>query len=211
MNKNLTIALAAIVALMVFGAITAFQTPTQKFGVVNLGDLAEKSKLGAREKKNFEDLRTRLSTLIQFINTNKVMKRDELNKLDELWRNEKPTPDQTKELEALKTTVQKNSEELRRLISILNPSADEQAKIRELSALAQGTEDALQSLDGRYGQIMQARASEKQAEVLKKSRDAVQKLGKRDGYTLIFEINTTPFGANDVTDAALKIMDTDNP
>src|SRR5438477_8162321 len=119
-QKKINVLLISITVVAAFFALSAFQAQTQKFGVVNLGELAEKSKLGAREKKSFEDLRTRLSSLIQFISTNKVMKREELNKLDELWRNEKPTPAQTTELEALKTSIQKNSEELRRLISILN-------------------------------------------------------------------------------------------
>jgi Skp family chaperone for outer membrane proteins len=209
-KQNNIFAAAALLVVGVIG-LAAFQSPTQKFGVVNLADLADKSKLGSREKKAFDDMRNQLGSLLQFMNNNKVMKREELNKLQELWLMEKPTADQTKQLETLKTSIQKNSDELRRLISILNPSSDEQAKIRELSTLAQGTEDILPQLDSRFTQMMQAKAQQKQTEVIAKSKAAVDKVGKRDGYTLVFESGVVPYGANDITDAALKIMDTDNP
>jgi Skp family chaperone for outer membrane proteins len=211
MKKPLTAALFSCIATLSLVGIFAFQGPTQKLGVVDVSDVAEKSKMGQREKKAFEDLRTRLSGLLQFVSMNKVLKRDEANKLVELWRMEKPTAEQTKELEQIKTTAQKNSDELRRLISILNPTADDQAKIRELSALAQNTEDMLPQLDSLLGQAMQAQASSKQQVVLDKARAAVKKVGARDGYTVVYESGFAPYGANDITDAALKVMDTDNP
>lgn len=211
MKQTTKFAISACVAIFVLGGILAFQGPTQKFGVVNTSDVAEKSKLGQREKKAFDETRTRLSSMMQFLNSNKVIKRDDVNKIIELWRTEKPTAEQTKQLETLKTDAQKNSDELRRLISILNPSADEQAKIRELSALAQNTEDLLPQLGDALAGNMQQQANAKQQDVIDKARAATKKYGAKEGFTLIFEAAGTPYGANDVTDAVLKVMDTDNP
>ncbi|MBA3726066.1 MAG: OmpH family outer membrane protein, partial [Armatimonadetes bacterium] len=207
-DRKMSLVLIAVVFGVAAFALSAFQPQTMKFAVVNLADLAEKSKLGMREKKNFDGLRTKYSSLIQFMNTNKVMKREDASKLVEIWRAEKPTPAQTTEMEAIKTAAQKNSDELRTLISKLNPTQEEQTKIREMSSLAQGTEDMLDQLDKLLGQAMQAQASAKQADVLNRARAAVQKVGKRDGYTLVLESNVAPYGATDITDDALKVMDT---
>ncbi|HET6645213.1 MAG TPA: OmpH family outer membrane protein [Fimbriimonadales bacterium] len=211
MDKKLGIIIVCATLAFAALALTAFQPQAMKFAVVNLADVAEKSKLGIREKKNFEDLRTKFTSLMQFMTANKVMKREDATKLVDLWRKEKPTADETKQMEAIKTQAQKDSDELRRLISLLNPTADDQTKIRSMSSLAQSTEDMLDQLDNMLGRAMQDQAAAKQADVLNKARGAVQKVGKRDGYTLVMESNVAPYGATDVTDDALKVMDSDNP
>jgi Skp family chaperone for outer membrane proteins len=192
-------------------SLTAWQNNNLKLAVVNLGDVAERSKLGQREKKEFEALRTKYGALIQFLNTNKAVAREDSTKIVDLWRKDTPTAAETQQLETLKTKAQTQSEELRRLISVLNPSAEQQARIRELSGFSQSTEDILPQLDGLLGQAMQQRAGAKQQEVLDKARAAVQKVGKRDGHTMVFESQVAIYGATDLTDEALKTMDIDNP
>ena len=208
-KTQLAMALAAF--LLGMFALSAYQTNTLKLAVVNLGDVAEQSKLGQREKKDFEALRTKFGALIQFLNTNKVVARDDSSKIIDIWRKEAPTPAETQQLETLKTKAQTQSEELRRLISVLNPSAEQSARIRELSGWSQTTEDILPQLDNALGQAMQARAGAKQQDVLDKARAAVNKVGKRDGYTMVFENQVAVYGATDLTSEALKTMDADNP
>jgi Skp family chaperone for outer membrane proteins len=77
--------------------------------------------------------------------------------------------------------------------------------------MSQGTEDMLPQLDNMLGTSMQQRANAKQQEVLDKARAAVQKVGKRDGFTMVFENQVAVYGATDLTNEALKTMDTDNP
>ena len=192
-------------------ALTAWQNNTQKFGVVNLGDVAEKSKLCVREKQEFEALRTKYGSLIQFLNTNKAVAREDATKIIDIWRKDAPTAAENQQLEQLKTKAQTQSEELRRLISVLNPTAEQQSRIRELSGWSQATEDVLPQLDNLLGQAMQSRANTKQQEVLDKARAAVQKVGKRDGFTMVFESQVAVYGATDLTSEALKTMDLDNP
>jgi hypothetical protein len=45
-------------------------------------------------------LRTKYGGLIQFLNTNKVAAREDVQKIDDLWTKEKPTPAETQQLEA---------------------------------------------------------------------------------------------------------------
>ncbi|MDQ2986093.1 MAG: OmpH family outer membrane protein [Armatimonadota bacterium] len=209
-NKKQYVMVFAAFLLGMF-ALTAWEQNTLKLAAVNLGDVAERSKLGQREKKEFETLRTKYGSLIQFLNTNKSIAREDAQKMVDLWNKEKPTPAETQQLEGLKTKGQTQSEELRRLISVLNPSAEQQSRIRELSGMSQATEDLLPQLDGLLGQAMQQRAASKQQEVLEKARAAVQKVGKRDGFTMVFESQVAVYGATDLTDEALKTMDADNP
>jgi Skp family chaperone for outer membrane proteins len=41
---------------------------------------------------------------------------------------------------------------------------------------------------------------------LNKARDAVASVAKAQGYTLVFDKSVAPYGANDLTDAALQAM-----
>jgi Skp family chaperone for outer membrane proteins len=182
-----------------------------KFGSVDLSAVAEQSKLGNREKTEFDALRTKLTQLLQFMNTNKVMTREQGTKLRELWLAEKPTDAQKTELENLKTAIQKSSQELRDLLGKLNPDEKDQARIRELLPLSNATDDQLPALDNQYGLMMRSRADAKQQEVLDKARAAAQKLGKQQGYTVIFESQVAVYAANDVTPQVLQVMDADNP
>jgi Skp family chaperone for outer membrane proteins len=192
-------------------AISAFQAQPVKMGTVNLAVVADKSKLGIREKQQFEALRTKLSSMLQFMNNNKVMTLEQGAKLRELWVTENPTGAQIQELEKLKNTIQNASEELRRLLTETQPDEAKISRIRELTRLVNQTDDILPELDQQYTMLMRQKAEEKQQSVIEKARTAVQKIGKRDGYTVIFESNVAPYAANDITDEAVKSMDQDNP
>lgn len=200
----------AIGAFTLF-AISAFQAQPAKMATVNLAMVADKSKLGIREKQQFEALRAKLSSMLQFMNNNKVMTLEQGAKLRELWITENPTGAQIQELEKLKTAIQTASEELRRLLTETQPDEAKIARIRELTRLVNQTDDILPELDQQYTMLMRQKAEEKQQSVIEKARAAVQKIGKRDGYTVIFESNVAPYAANDITEEAVKTMDQDNP
>lgn len=203
-------AVGAIGAFALF-AISAFQAQPAKMATVNLAMVADKSKLGIREKQQFEALRAKLSSMLQFMNNNKVMTLEQGAKLRELWITENPTGAQIQELEKLKTAIQTASEELRRLLTETQPDEAKIARIRELTRLVNQTDDILPELDQQYTMLMRQKAEEKQQSVIEKARAAVQKIGKRDGYTVIFESNVAPYAANDITEEAVKTMDQDNP
>ena len=53
---------------------------------------------------------------------------------------------------------------------------------------------------------MQNWADKQKLASVEKARAAIQDVSKAQGYTIVFEVGIAPYGANDITDAALKAM-----
>lgn len=210
MRIKTTLFIASVAALIALAPVSSLGQQL-KFGVVDLGKLAEDSIVGKREKVAFDALRDNVNDLLTFMSTHRVMTREQRTRLRDLWLKDGPTAAETTELGTLKTAIQTASQRYCELVRKTNPTADEVTEISEKSALANATQDVFPGLQQELLGIMQTRAGQKQQEVLDKARAAVQKLGRRDGYTVIFESSVAIFAANDVTADALKIMDADNP
>ena len=192
-------------------ALTAFSVQDQKFAAVNLSKIARDSKLGIRLGEEIDTLGNTLQQLMIFINGNRVMTREQSIQLRALWLETNPTQEQTDELEALKTAIQTASSEYRTLISILEHTKEQIDRLKVLGALFQITESLLPELDAKYTADLREKTAESQQELITKVQAAVDKVGKRDGYTMIFDSGVAPYAANDVTDEVLKVMDEDNP
>lgn len=210
-NNRMLPVFGIAIAFMAFFALSAFQQPQLKLGVVDVSKVAEDSKLGKRKKDEFEKMRTKMTAVLQFMNQNRLISKDQATKFRELSLIEKPTADQTQQLEGLKTLIQRAKQEFDDLLKVSNPTETQLKRIQELSGYGNDTLDRLREWDREFGQQMSDLANSAQSEVLNKAREAVKKLGKRDGYTVILESNSAPYGANDVTADVLKVFDADTP
>ncbi|MER3413601.1 MAG: hypothetical protein C4341_05060 [Armatimonadota bacterium] len=208
-NRISTLFVAGIAVVLI--ALAAFQNQTTKFGVVDLSAVADKSKLGVREKQAFDAFRREVNNILTFINNNKVMTVQQRDQLLTLWLAETPTGQQKQQLEQVKSAIQTASSRYAELVRKTNPTPDELTELSEKSALAGVTQDVLPQIQNSLAQELQARAQEKQTSVLSKAREAATKYGKQQAFTVIFDSNVAPYAANDVTDEVVKVMDRDNP
>ena len=62
-----------------------------------------------------------------------------------------------------------------------------------------------------FTQELQAWADKQKLSSLDRARAALTEVGKAQGFTVIFEVGVAPYGANDLTDAALKAMNAKKP
>lgn len=209
-NKTFPTIVLAALAVGIVG-LAAFQNQTAKFGVVDVSAVADKSKLGQREKQAFDAFRREVNNILTFINNNKVMTAQQRDQLLTLWLAEKPTDQQKQQLEQLKSAIQTASSRYAELVRKTNPTPDELTELSEKSALAGVTQDVLPQIQNSLAQELQARAQEKQTSVLAKAREAAAKYGKQQGFSVIFDSDVAPYAANDVTDEVVKVMDRDNP
>ncbi|MEW5883902.1 MAG: OmpH family outer membrane protein [Armatimonadota bacterium] len=211
MNSKIISTLVVATLAVVLIGLAAFQNQTTKFGVVDLSAVADKSKLGEREKQAFDTFRREVNNILTFINNNKVMTAQQRDQLLTLWLAENSTDQQKQQLEQVKSAIQTASSRYAELVRKTNPTPDELTELSEKSALAGVTQDVLPQIQNSLAQELQARAQEKQTSVLTKAREAAAKYGKQQGFTLIFDSNVAPYAANDVTDEVVKVMDRDNP
>ncbi|MFN8139870.1 MAG: OmpH family outer membrane protein [Fimbriimonadales bacterium] len=201
----------AIAAIGIVIALFAFQGPTQKTGVIDIGRASDLSKLGKRKKSEFDAKQQKWINMLNFMRQNRFFTPDNAKKFRELSLVEKPTAEQTQSLEGLKTSIQKITDEFQNLIKVTQPN-DEQVKRRqELLRMADETVQMMNELGAEYRDSMQTLAGDLKEEVTNKARQSVQKYGKKEGFTIIFESSIAVYGANDVTDEVVKIMDVDFP
>lgn len=211
MNSKIISTLVVAILTVVLIGLAAFQNQTTKFGVVDLSAVADKSKLGEREKQAFDTFRREVNNILTFINNNKVMTAQQRDQLLTLWLAENATDQQKQQLEQVKSAIQTASSRYAELVRKTNPTPDELTELSEKSALAGVTQDVLPQIQNSLAQELQARAQEKQTSVLTKAREAAAKYGRQQGFTVIFDSNVAPYAANDVTDEVVKVMDRDNP
>jgi Skp family chaperone for outer membrane proteins len=209
--KSNQIGIAAAVIAALFIGIAGFNAQTQKFGVVDLGKVAEESKLGKKRRTEFDAKRKRVGELLTFINDKRVMSRDQASKLAELMLADNPTPAQQTELTTLQTAITGQKAEFDNLLKVSQPTSDQLRRLNELSAMAQEALELAKDMQQDFGQQMNQIVQMTQLEVLDKVREATKKHGKKDGFAVIFESNNAPYGANDVSEDVLKVMDADNP
>ncbi len=212
MNKSVGITLTMVVGTFLAVLLTqAFQTPPLKFGVVDMSQVADSSKLGQKRKKEFEELRARMMSLMEFVDDNPAMTASEANRLRQLMLATTRSGTEETELTNLQTTIRARTQELFTLSAKQPLTEAEQSRFRELSEMARDSRGRLQQWnEDLFNQISALREASRN-EVLQKVREAVNKVAKREGYTLVFDKTVAPYSANDLTDAAIKQMDTDNP
>ncbi|MCL6622994.1 MAG: OmpH family outer membrane protein [Fimbriimonadales bacterium] len=210
-KKTLAIALTTLGAFLAVILTLASQAPQMKFGVVDMSQVADSSKLGQKRKKEFEELRARMMALMQFVDDNPAMTASEANRLRQLMLANTRSANEETELNNLQTTIRARTQELFTLSAKQPLTEAEQSRFRELSEMARDSRGRLQQWnEDLFNQISTLREASRN-EVLEKVRAAVNKVAKRDGYTIVFDKGVAPYAANDLTDAAIKQMDTDNP
>ncbi len=210
MKNNKIALITAVLAVAAVLSTYAFQTGSSKFGVVDIGRLSDQSKLGKRKKAEFDARQQKWIGMLQFMRTNRFFTPENAKKFRELSLLDKPTADQTKQLEDLKTSIQKITDEFQQLIKVAQPTDDQSKRRQDLLRMSDETGQMMNDLAAEYQDTMRGLANDFKDEVTNKARAAVQKYAKKEGFTVVFEASVAVYGANDVTDEAVKVMDADN-
>jgi Skp family chaperone for outer membrane proteins len=194
-----------------FVALAAFQGNTMKFGVVDLGKVAEDSKLGMRKRAEFDGRRNKMTALLQFVSENRVLSRAQGSQLKDLMLIASPTAAQQDDLKRLQDTIRSQKNELETLMRLTNPQPAQLQRANELSAMANEALEMARDWNQDFGGEMGQLAQQSQQEVIDKARAASQKVAQRGGFTLVFEASVAVYAANDITQDAIKQMDIDSP
>ena len=209
--KKIYTVIATVVVIFAIFAITAFQAQTQKFGVCDLSSVANNSKYGKRKMQEIETARSKYFSILTFLRQNPFISRSEAQKFRDLSLNNSLTPAQQKDLDELKAGAQRLREEFERLVNMRNPSESEQRRIQELAIAREEIMQIQNTWGEEFSRTLNDQFEDAKEDVHNKVKAAVRKLGRRDGFSVIFDSNSAPYAANDVTDELLKVMDADNP
>jgi Skp family chaperone for outer membrane proteins len=110
------------------------------------------------------------------------------------------------ELESAKAEVIAADKKNKELSTKQNLTPEDRALIEEYSKRSNNMEMTAQRWLREFTQELQVWADKQKAESLTRARAALQEVAKAQGFTVVFEVGVAPYGANDLTDAALKAM-----
>lgn len=194
---------SALLAVVFAGG---FQAPTEKVGVVDISKVVEGSNYGKANQETFKKMKSAREALLEFIDNNRVLTVEQATSIRDLaLKMDRQKPEDAK-LDSLKADVIAQTKKWQELATKPNLTSEERTLVEEYAKRAQTTADLSQRLFRDFTNDMQEWADKQKLASVSKARDAIQTVAKAQGYNVVFEIGVAPYGANDLTDAALDAM-----
>jgi Skp family chaperone for outer membrane proteins len=204
LNKLGWVIAAALGAVML---ASGFQDATNKFAVVDIPSLVDKSNFGKQNQTTFNQMKKVREELLEFIDTNRVLTNEQAQQLRDLSFKANATADDKATIERIKADViasRKKADELS-LKQTLTP--EERTLLQDYTQRSQNAIEITRRWYQEFMNEMQGWADKQKLASVDKARAAIQQVAKAQGYSVVFEVNYAPYGANDITDAALQAMD----
>lgn len=154
---------------------------------------------GAKISQRFDDI-TKLPYLTP----------DEVSDLSAAMNAEKPTDAQTKRIADLRQLSAARAAEFQTLSAKKDAelTAQDRARMNELSGMQQQRQAVQERLQQVYSQAMDHQAQQEMRTGMAEVRGIVGKLAKEQGYTQVYDTSALVYATNDLTDAALKRVQT---
>jgi len=208
MNKRIS-ALGWIMAgaLGITMVASGFQATGVKIGIVDMQRILADSAAG---KKMRDDMSTQVNLrqgLLEFVNTNKVLTADQAGKLKDLTLKPGATQADKDALEKLKSDIRAEAKKFNDLMVKPTLTDTERTAFNDLNSRRQASDTLLNQWNQEFSNDLTNIQDEMIGNVLKKAREAVQAMGKKDGYSVVFPNTVAIYGANDLTDQAIKAVD----
>ena len=200
--------IAYLVAAATLGVLAAsgFQDTTTKMGVVDISDVVEQSDYGKKNQEDFNTMKSAREGILEFIDTYRVLTNEQALKLRELSLKGNATAAEKAELETLKATIIASDKKSKELAQKATLTPEERTLMQDYAQRSQTMEQVAQRWFREFTNEMQQWADKQKAASIQKARDAVNEVAKAGGYTIVLESGVAPYGANDLTPAALKAM-----
>ncbi len=194
---------AAFIAVTVAGG---FQAPAIKIGVVDISKVVEGSEFGKVNQDSFTKMRVSREGLLEFIDANRVLTNEQAQQIRDLWLKQNATKEELAKLDVLKADVVAAAKRSTELATKPNMTPEERTLVEEYARRSQTMNDVAQRWFREFTSDMQGWADKQKLESIDRARAAIQEVAKAEGYTVVLEVGIAPYGANDMTAAALVKM-----
>ena len=200
-----------IVAAAIAGVIlsSGFQNSSDKTGVVDLVGVVTKSNKGVADSQTFEQLKANRQALLDFVGANPVLTIEQAQQLHDLVVKDPQTDADKAQITKVEADVQAASKTYQDLRGKQNLTADEKTQLDEYGRRAEamlGDGGTYQRWGNDFTSELQDWSDKHHTDGLNNARAAVAAVAKAQGFTLVFDKSVAPYGANDLTDAALQAM-----
>lgn len=196
----------AAAVIGIFGAV-GFQDASTKIGVVDITKVVESSDFGKSNQESFNAMKDAREGVLKFIDQYRVLTVDQATKIKNLSIKETPlTAGEKAELDKTKADVIAAAEK-NRALGLKQPLTQEERNLlEEYGRNAANMEGTAGEWLRQFTVELETWVNTRKLESLNRARAAVQEVAKAQGYTVVLEVGIAPYGANDLSDAALKAM-----
>lgn len=183
---------------------SGFQGANMKIGIVDTNDVAQQvatNKNLVEQQKNLESDR---QAVVDFLQHYPILKKEEADRFKTLQTKATKTDAEKAELEKIKSTAEETLRKLKDLELKSSPTQDELKYMDEYRQRQEAMGPYIQGLVNDFREELTNIRSQNQNLVVKAVTAGIAEVGKKQGYTLLFDKNTAPYAANDVTADVLK-------
>lgn len=192
--------------LAVVAATAGFQGSTTKIGVVDMTQVFNDSDFAKSQVDSLKALGQARQDMLQFVDSYRTFTPEQATRFHDLSIKPVPTPAEKTELDTIKKAVQTADSRLKDLQQKTSLTPAETTEMAELSRRVQTTGDVAQKWSRDANDEVEKYQQKLQKDTLDKVREAVKQVGQTGSYTIIFVTDVAPYGANNVTADALKVM-----
>ena len=205
-SRLLQVGLAFALAVLAVIIASGFQGSAIKIGVVDITQVVEKSDFGVQNRATYKTLQAAREGLLEFIDTYRVLTTDQAVRIRDLTLKENATDADKAELERIKAEVIAADKRSRELATKANMSPEERTLVEEYARRAQAMADVQSRWFREFSSQLQEWSDKQKTAALGKARDAIKEVAKAQGFTVVLEVGIAPYGADDLSDAALAAM-----
>lgn len=197
-------------ALAVFGilGLSGFQATSPKMGVVDFKKAFNESGLVKSQDETLRAAERSRRSVIEYISTYPTITREQATQLRTLSVKRDITEAERTTLDKLKATIQAEEKKSRDLQTKANPTQEDLKAMEGYRTRVQSTRELIQAWAQEFNNEMIALQADARQDLAGKIRNVIAEVGRKEGYSVIYDIETAPYAANDVTkqvqDAAAK-------
>ncbi len=206
LNRFLQFGWVLAAALIGISLAGGFQTTEIKIGTVDIVRLLDQSDYGKEGQDIFKKMKSTREGILEFVDNYRILTAEQAQRIKELSLKEAPTKEESAELDRIKAEVVATSKRSTELATKPNMTPEERTLVEEYARRSQAMNDAVQRWFKDFNNEMADFADKRKLVGLTKARKAINDVSKQQGYTVVFDQSTAPYGANDLTDAALTAM-----
>lgn len=143
---------------------------------------------------------------MEFVNTYQVLTTEQAQRLRELTIKATITDAEKAEMEKIKNDVKASDAKFKELNQKAQLTDADRQLLQDFNGRAQTMGKVLERWNQEFTDEVSQLQQQLQTATVDKARAAVTQVAKGQGFTLVFESAVAIYGANDLTDAAVKAM-----
>ena len=205
-------AVAASLFLVTAGSATASQAQKNApvaapvFGSVDLQKCAQESKGRQDSEDQLRAFAAGLDKSLQRLSgsSSRFLEETEIRELSALYEKDPASDADKKRIQELEAKGDSSGAELSRLQQVATPTDADKKRFTDLTAQQQKGDGILQAVRETYSSRLQARREDLSNKYTALIRDAVGKIAKDKGLTVVFDSQFALYTANDITADVIK-------